>query len=79
VPHYFFHLRGRDSVLRDEAGLKLPDPEAAWYQAVRAARELLQAEILIGSSWQDQAIEIADAQGSLVDWIPLSAIARYTI
>jgi hypothetical protein len=79
VPHYFFHLRGRDSVLRDEAGLKLPDPEAAWYQAVRAARELLHAEILIGSSWQDQAIEIADAQGSLVDWIPLSAIVRYTI
>ena len=79
MPSYFFHLHGPEARLRDEEGLILPDPEAAWYQAVRSARELIRAELHLGTSWYGQAIEIADDAGDRVDSVPLEEIARYAI
>ncbi|MEA3062604.1 MAG: hypothetical protein QOJ94_2385, partial [Sphingomonadales bacterium] len=40
MPRFYFHLHGRQDHLTDEQGLVLPDAEAAWYQAVRSAREI---------------------------------------
>ena len=44
MPRYYFHVARDGGRLQDEEGLALPDAEAAWYQAVRSAREL---EIII--------------------------------
>lgn len=79
MPRYYFHLNSPGSLLRDEEGMVLPDPEAAWFQAVRSAREMIRAELHLGTSWEGQAIEIADDAGAPVAQVPLTEIARYAI
>ena len=79
MPRYYFHLSAPNSKVTDDEGLVLPDAEAAWYQAVRSAREMLRAELHRGTSWEGQAIEIADDGGVPVDRVPLAAIADYAL
>ncbi len=77
MPRFFFHFENRGTRLKDEIGVSLPDEEAAWYQAVRNARELIHAERLIGCAWDSQWVQIEDEKGVPVDKIPLEEIARY--
>ena len=77
MPRYFFHFETQGVRVRDEVGLSLPDAEAAWYQAVRSARDLIRAERSIGSSWDEQVVQIEDDKGRPVDRVPLQEIARY--
>jgi hypothetical protein len=79
MPRYFFHLAGEGGRLQDEEGLKLPDAEAAWYQAVRSARELVRAELALGGRWDHQAIEIVDEGGAPVDRVALADIVHYAL
>ena len=79
MPRYYFHLSAPDSKVTDDEGLILPDREAAWYQAVRSAREMIRAELHMGTSWEGQAIEIADDAGAPVDRVPLADIAGYAL
>lgn len=79
MPRYYFHLARDGGRLRDEEGLALPDAEAAWYQAVRSARELIRADLTLGVRWDRQAIEIVDEGGAPVDQLPLAEIAGYTL
>jgi hypothetical protein len=79
MPHYYFHLSRNGAPLRDEAGVRLPDAEAAWYQAVRSARELIRAELVMGGRWDDQAIEIVDERGTPVNQLALAEVAGYAI
>ena len=79
MPRYYFHLDRDGGRLRDEEGLKLPDAEAAWYQAVRSARELVRAERTLGGRWDHQAIEIVDERGAPVDKVALADIVHYAL
>jgi hypothetical protein len=79
MPRYYFHLSGERERLRDEEGLMLPDLEAAWYQAVRRAREVIRADVQLGCAFDRGFIEIADERGAPVDNVPLVDIARYAI
>jgi len=79
MPRYFFHLNGPDTDLRDEEGMVLPDAEAAWFQAVRSARDMIRAELHLGTCWDGQTIEIADDEGAPLDKVPLAEIARYAM
>lgn len=79
MPRFYFHLAREDGRLQDEEGLKLPDAEAAWYQAVRSARELVRAEPALGGRWDRQAIEIFDEGGAPVDRVALADIVPYAI
>ena len=79
MPHYYFHLAREGGRLQDEEGLKLPDAEAAWYQAVRSARELIRGELALGTRWDSQAIEIFDEAGSRVDQVALADIVHYAL
>ena len=79
MPHYYFHLARDGGRLRDEEGLALPDAEAAWYQAVRSARELIRGELALGTRWDSQAIEICDSEGAPVDRLPLADIVHYAL
>ena len=79
MPRFYFHLHGRGSRVRDEEGLNLPDAEAAWFQAVRSARDLIAADLSLGCSWDDQAVEIEDERGSEVGQIPLREIANFAL
>ena len=79
MPHYYFHLAREGARLQDEEGLKLPDAEAAWYQAVRSARELIRGELALGTRWDREAIEICDECGMRVDQVALSDIVHYAL
>jgi hypothetical protein len=79
MPRYYFHLHSPGSGLKDEEGVVLPDNEAAWYQAVRSARELIRGDLHLGCSWEDQEIQIEDAEGLPLNHIPLRDIASYAI
>ena len=79
MPRYYFHLRDQGSRLTDEDGVSLPDAEAAWYQAVRSARELIRADLQLGCKWDGKAVEIQDERGAPVAQIPLQEIATYAM
>ena len=79
MPHYYFHLAREGGRLQDQQGLKLPDAEAAWYQAVRSARELVRGELALGTRWDQQAIEICDERGVRVDQVALADIVHYAL
>jgi hypothetical protein len=79
MPRYYFHLDDQRSRLTDEEGVTLPDAEAAWYQAVRSARELIRADLQLGCSWQDKAMVIHEEGGLPVAQIPLEEIAAYAL
>ena len=77
MPRFYFHFDAAGNRVRDELGLALPDSEAAWYQAVRSARALLEAEAMIGCTFDGRAVEIEDDRGIRVDRIPLAEIANF--
>ena len=79
MPRFYFHLCREGGQLDDEQGMSLPDTEAAFYQAVRSARELLRADLELGCRWEDQAIIIADDSGARVEQLPLTEVARYAM
>lgn len=79
MPRYYFHLHGERERLRDEEGLMLPDGEAAWYQAVRSAREVIRADLELGCRYEAAFIEIADERGAALEHLPLKDIARYAM
>jgi hypothetical protein len=77
MPRYYFHFESHGVRVRDEVGLALPDVEAAWYQAVRSARDLIRAEQSIGCSWEEQVVDVEDEAGIRVERVPLLEIARF--
>ncbi|MEA3008589.1 MAG: hypothetical protein QOJ91_281 [Sphingomonadales bacterium] len=79
MPHYYFHLAREGARLQDEEGLMLPDAEAAWYQAVRSARELIRGDLALGTRWEREAIEICDSGGSRLDQVALADIVHYAL
>jgi hypothetical protein len=79
MPRYYFHVHGPSDRLKDEEGLVLPDVEAAWYQAVRSAREIIRADLTLGCRFEEQAIEIADEKGQPLNQVPFVEVARYAM
>ena len=79
MPRYYFHLQSRDDRLRDEHGLALPDAEAAWYQAVRSARDFLRADLELGCPFEGRTVTIEDEQGLPIAEVPLGEVARFAL
>ena len=79
MPLYYFHVQGDAGRLEDEEGMKLPDSEAAFYQAVRSARELIRADLTLGGRWERNSIVIADERGAPVDRLSLRDVATYAM
>jgi hypothetical protein len=78
MPRYFFHFDCPAGRLRDEVGVPLPDAEAAWYQAVRSARERIEtAAVPAAADWEHASVEIMQEGGLPVDRVPLIEIARF--
>ncbi len=59
----------------DPEGVVLPDAEAAWYQAVRSARELINESLRNGTLRPGQCVEIADETGERVNAVPFDEVA----
>lgn len=77
MPRYFIHLDRPGAQLKDEVGVSLPDPEAAWYQAVRNAQERIDHGGEPPEAWEAGMVEIIDEAGLPVDRIPMIEIVRF--
>ncbi|MFN3389506.1 MAG: DUF6894 family protein [Allosphingosinicella sp.] len=77
MPRYFIHLDRPGAPLKDEIGVTLPDSEAAWYQAVRNARERIDDGDEPPEAWEAGMVEIVDEGGLPVDRIPMIEIVRF--
>ncbi|HEY0445192.1 MAG TPA: hypothetical protein VGD19_01940 [Allosphingosinicella sp.] len=77
MPRYYFHVQDGISRLDDEDGIVLPDAEAAWYQAVRSARELIRNDICGGRP--GGYVEIADEQGWEVLAVPFDELMSLAV
>jgi hypothetical protein len=75
VPRFFFHYRTPSLQTTDGEGIVLPDAEAAWYQAVRSARDIITAELVTGCVAPGSCVEIADECGLPIDAIRFEEIA----
>ena len=76
MPTYYFHFSdGRERRL-DPEGMKLPDEEAAWYHAVRSARDMIRAEPVGAAIVPGSRFEIEDEEGIEILAVPIEEVAR---
>ncbi len=61
---YFLHLHECGTVTIDEDGMELDGPEQAHAVAIRAAREMMCAELLEGRLCMSCYIDVSDAAGA---------------
>ena len=73
MPLYYLHIRNGDKLEVDPDGTELPDLEAAFAEAVKVARELVDEVDDLG---RDAAIEITDGSGETVLTVPFSDTLR---
>jgi hypothetical protein len=66
MPRFFFHLRDRQHILRDEEGKQCRDMAEAAQFALKAARALISSDALDGRIDLDGQIDIADEGGRLL-------------
>lgn len=67
MPRYYFHLYNRTGNMSDDEGTELPDSEAAHDHALKGIRSLLSAEILTGELDLHGHLDVADADGSVIE------------
>ena len=73
MPLYYLHIRNGDKLEVDPDGTELPDLDAAFSEAVKVVRELVDEVDDLG---RDAVIEIADGAGEIVLTVPFSDAVR---
>ena len=76
MPRFYFHFQHGDCRTSDAEGMILPDAEAAWFQAVRSARELFGEALLEGEARPGVRVEIEDDEGIPILDLPLDQMAH---
>ncbi len=79
MPRFYFHFGDENCRRRDAEGMILPDAEAAWYQAVRSARDLFAEDLLRGQLQPGLRVEIEDEEGRPVLDLPIDEVARIAV
>jgi hypothetical protein len=79
MPRYFFHFQDGLSRLEDREGIKLPDSEAAWYQGVRSARDVIEVERKSGAVRRDCLVQVVDEDGDQIWAVPFDEVLELTI
>ena len=74
MPRFYFHYRDGGRRRDDPEGVVLPDAEAAWYQAVRSAREIVKHDMRIGCLRPGQCVEIVDETGQAINAVLLDEV-----
>jgi len=74
MPRFLFRYRDAGVEMRDPEAASLPDAEAAWFHAVRSARDFIDGELKIGPEcW----VEIADDRGRTLDAMSLREVVDF--
>ena len=71
---FHFHIRDQGTLIRDEEGSDLPDITAAQAEARASSCDLLIEDLKSGIPNPDRSIEITDADGRLLDRVPLRSV-----
>ncbi len=79
MPRFYFHFEDGHFRRRDAEGMILPDAEAAWYHAVRSARELFGEDLLRGDVQPGLRVEIEDEEGRPVLALTADEVARIAV
>jgi len=79
MPRFFFHFEDSHKRYRDDEGVLLPDAEAAWYQAVRSAREVILCRRVPPGSRPFEQVYIEDEQGKSVTAVPFDELVGIAI
>jgi hypothetical protein len=79
MPRYYFHFQDGPARLTDSEGVALPDPEAAWYQGVRAVRDIIEGDLCAGAFRPDRTLEITDEGGFEVWAVPFEDLMNLTV
>jgi hypothetical protein len=74
MPRFYFHYDDGGSRKADPEGVVLPDAEAAWYQGMRSARDIIHAQFGGGSPAPGQRFEIEDEHGEPVWAVPFEEV-----
>jgi hypothetical protein len=75
MPVYYFHLHDGPSRFTDQEGVRLPDPEAAWYQGMRSAREIFDKDLKVGAFKPGRLLEVVDEDGDQIWAVPFEDVA----
>ncbi|WEX10584.1 hypothetical protein [Chelativorans sp. AA-79] len=65
MPRYFFHVAGECARTAANSDIELPDPNAAWSEAITTCGEMikdLDGTLPIGTDWK---MEVADDDGPI--------------
>jgi hypothetical protein len=79
MPRFYFHYQDGGRRRTDPEGVVLPDAEAAWYQAVRSALEIINEDMRTGSLKPGQSVEISDERGQPINAVPLDEVAGLAV
>ncbi len=79
MPRYFFHFQDGAARLEDREGMRLPDPEAAWYHGVRSARDVIEVERRSGLLRRDCQVEVVDEEGDQIWAVPFDEVVELTV
>jgi hypothetical protein len=68
---YFFHVRDRRGLIRDDEGSELPDLAAAQIEAWLSARDFAMEDLKRGGPVLIREIEIEDEKGRVLGTMPV--------
>jgi hypothetical protein len=69
---YFFHIKKKGRLDPDDTGVELADAEAAYNEAVKAARGMSRDAAFSGKDVSGQRFEVTDSEGEPVFTLPFS-------
>ena len=79
MPRFYFHFDDGNSRRPDAEGMILPDAEAAWYQGVRNAMDIIHAQFGNGDLAPGQRFEIEDEEGQPIWAVPFEEVVGLAI
>lgn len=78
MARFFFHLHERGKFIQDDEGVERSDTASIYAEALRAAREVMCAEVAEGRLSLDCHIEVRDAAGETVMTVPFKDAVAIT-
>lgn len=79
MPRFYFHFDDGSCRKPDAEGTILPDAEAAWYQGVRHAMDVIQAQFGSGTLAPGQRFEVEDEEGQPVWAVAFEEVAGLAV
>ena len=71
MPHFYFHIRDKGGLIRDERGADFDSLIEAHQEAIKLARSVAADMRDVGDVVVGQTIEVSDRWGNVLESVPL--------